>query len=64
MPPWSERQRLQEEKAALGFFLTGHLFKGFEAEVRRFVRTRLADLQPAQQPVWIAGIVAVAAHRR
>ncbi len=56
--PWSERQRLQEEKAALGFFLTGHLFQGFEAEVRRFARTKLADLQPAQQPQWIAGIVA------
>ncbi|HOA95486.1 MAG TPA: DNA polymerase III subunit alpha, partial [Quisquiliibacterium sp.] len=58
VPVWSERQRLQEEKSALGFFLTGHLFKGFEAEVRRFARTRLADLQPAQQPIWIAGIVA------
>ena len=58
VPVWSERQRLQEEKNALGFFLTGHLFKGFEAEVRRFVRTRLADVQPAQQPIWIAGIVA------
>jgi DNA polymerase-3 subunit alpha len=56
--PWSERQRLQEEKSALGFFLSGHLFRGFEAEVRRFARTRLADLQPAPQPQWIAGIVA------
>jgi len=56
--PWSERQRLQEEKSALGFFLSGHLFRGFEAEVRRFARTRLAELQPAPQPQWIAGIVA------
>ena len=55
---WSERQRLQEEKVALGYFLTGHLFTGFEAEVRRFVRTRLADLQPGPSPVWIAGVVA------
>ena len=57
-PAWSERQRLQEEKAALGFFLSGHLFNGFREEVRRFVRTKLADLQPAPQPVWMAGIVA------
>jgi len=57
-PEWSERQRLQEEKTALGFFLTGHLFHGFEDEVRRFVRTRLADLQPGPQPCWVAGIVA------
>ncbi len=57
-PAWSERQRLQEEKAALGFFLTGHLFTGFQDEVRRFARVRLADLQAAQQPIWLAGIVA------
>jgi DNA polymerase-3 subunit alpha len=57
-PAWSERQRLQEEKAALGFFLSGHLFNGYRDEVRRFVRTRLADLQPAQQPLWVAGVVA------
>ena len=57
-PTWAERQRLQEEKAALGFFLTGHLFTGFQDEVRRFARTRLVDVQPGQQPVWLAGIVA------
>ncbi len=55
--PWSERQRLQEEKSALGFYLTGHLFTGFESEVRRFVKLRIADVAPAQQPLWIAGIV-------
>ena len=56
-PPWSERQRLQEEKAALGFFLTGHLFHGFEPEVRRFVKTRVADLTPGPQTCWVSGIV-------
>ena len=57
-PPWNERKRLQEEKAALGFFLSGHLFHGFESEVRQFARTALADLKPAGQPLWVAGIVA------
>ncbi|HRO60629.1 MAG TPA: DNA polymerase III subunit alpha [Burkholderiaceae bacterium] len=57
-PAWSERQRLQEEKAALGFFLSGHLFNGYRDEVRRFVRTKLADLQPQPQPVWMVGVVA------
>ncbi|MFA7667525.1 MAG: DNA polymerase III subunit alpha, partial [Burkholderiaceae bacterium] len=57
-PLWSERQRLLEEKAALGFFLSGHLFDGYRDEVARFVRTRLASLQPAPQPLWIAGVVA------
>ncbi len=56
-PAWGDRQRLQEEKTALGLFLSGHLFDAFEAEVRSFVRTRLAELQPAPQPVWIAGVV-------
>jgi DNA polymerase-3 subunit alpha len=56
--PWSERQRLQEEKLALGFFLTGHPFAAHEHEIRRFVRMRLADLQPAPQPIWMAGVVA------
>ncbi|MFP5407314.1 MAG: OB-fold nucleic acid binding domain-containing protein, partial [Gammaproteobacteria bacterium] len=57
-PPWGERQRLQEEKAALGFFLNGHLFNGYREEVRRFVQTKLVDLQPQPQPVWMAGVIA------
>jgi DNA polymerase-3 subunit alpha len=62
-PPWDERRRLQEEKAALGYYLSGHLFKGHETEVRRFVRTRLADLPRIAEsafgsvPVVVAGIV-------
>ena len=57
VPAWTERQRLQEEKAALGFFLSGHLFDGYAPEVRRFMAARLRDLQPTAQPVWLAGIV-------
>ena len=57
-PPWSERQQLQEEKAALGFYFSGHLFRSHEAEVRRFVRLRLSELSPSRDPVWMAGIVA------
>jgi len=62
-PSWDERRRLQEEKAALGFFLSGHLFKGHAAEVRRFARTPLADLGRLAEsgsgpaPVVVAGIV-------
>jgi len=61
--PWDERRRLQEEKTALGFYLSGHLFKGYEAEIRRFVKTRLADLPRIAEnahgavPVTVAGIV-------
>ncbi|HYF58849.1 MAG TPA: DNA polymerase III subunit alpha [Burkholderiaceae bacterium] len=62
-PEWDERRRLQEEKVALGFYLSGHLFKGHEAEVRRFVKTRLAELPRIAEnshgavPVTVAGIV-------
>ena len=60
---WDERRRLQEEKTALGFYLSGHLFKGYEAEIRRFVKTKLADLPRIAEnahgavPVTVAGIV-------
>jgi DNA polymerase III subunit alpha len=57
VPRWTERQQLQEEKMALGFFLSGHLFKGFESEVRKFVRNKICDLQPAKEPQWCAGII-------
>ena len=60
---WSERQRLQEEKQALGFYLSGHPYNGYRSELQRFVRTTLSRLQPAhdgegqQRTQIIAGIV-------
>ncbi|WP_055325308.1 DNA polymerase III subunit alpha [Ralstonia solanacearum] len=42
--PWSTKRKLQEEKQALGFYLSGHLFDECRDEVRRFARTTLADL--------------------
>jgi DNA polymerase-3 subunit alpha len=62
-PHWSERERLQEEKQALGFYLSGHPYNAYRAELQRFVRTTLAKLQPAadadsgQRTQLIAGIV-------
>jgi DNA polymerase-3 subunit alpha len=55
--PWSEKQRLTEEKTALGFYLSGHLFTAYEAEVRKFARTRLSSLEPSREPRMIAGII-------
>src|SRR5687767_1139704 len=55
-PPWDARQKLLEEKAALGFYLSGHLFSIYERELARFARTPLAKLSPAER-VWMAGIV-------
>eukprot|EP00952_Eustigmatos_sp_NYUAD-ZCMA_P000041 76-Eustigmatos_ZCMA.PRE.1 len=41
---WTTKRKLQEEKQALGFYLSGHLFDECRDEVRRFARTTLADL--------------------
>ena len=62
-PRWSDKERLQNEKAALGFYFSGHLFNIYRDEVRRFVRTRLADLGTpgngdyAGRASWVAGVV-------
>jgi len=56
--PWTEKQKLTEEKAALGFFLSGHLFHAYAEEARHFARTKLAALEPSRDSKWIAGIVA------
>jgi len=58
-PPWDQRQQLLEEKAALGFYLSAHLFSVYERELRGFVRTPLAKLSPGER-VWMAGVVASA----
>src|SRR5712691_10077870 len=43
-PQWTEAQRLREEKASLGFYLSGHPFSAYRAEIGRFVRTSLRSL--------------------
>jgi DNA polymerase-3 subunit alpha len=55
--PWDRRQTLTEEKAALGFALSGHLFSVHERELEGFPRVPLARLQPAEHRVWLAGVV-------
>ena len=58
VPPWSDKQRLAEEKAALGFYLSGHLFDAYAGEVRHFIRVKLCDLTPSREPKLLAGIIA------
>jgi DNA polymerase-3 subunit alpha len=57
VPRWTERQKLTEEKIALGFFFSGHPFHGVKAEVSRFVRRPLATLEPRKEPQLLAGLV-------
>jgi len=42
--PWPESQRLAEEKATLGLYLTGHPIAEYEAELAHFITGRLVKL--------------------
>ncbi len=55
---WSPEESLIQEKAALGFYLSGHPFLNAKEDVSQFVRGTLADLVPQEQPKLMAGIVA------
>ncbi|MBL0089514.1 MAG: DNA polymerase III subunit alpha [Ideonella sp.] len=55
--PWGIRERLTLEKAAIGFYLSGHLFQESEAEVRRFCKREIANLVDSRDPQLLAGIV-------
>jgi DNA polymerase-3 subunit alpha len=65
VPRWGVKERLQNEKLALGFYFSGHLFNIYKDEVRGFVHLRIAEVaaKPAGdyanrgQKYWIAGIV-------
>jgi DNA polymerase-3 subunit alpha len=54
---WNEREQLLEEKQALGFCFSGHLFASYAPEIRRFISITLNRLSPSRDPVWITGIV-------
>ncbi|MDQ3025190.1 MAG: DNA polymerase III subunit alpha [Pseudomonadota bacterium] len=56
-PTWGERERLQNEKQSLGFYLSGHPFNAYRDELRRFARTPLAALAPQHDPVMLAGVI-------
>jgi len=57
--PWDARRTLLEEKSALGFSISGHLFSVYERELVGFARAPLARLAPGER-VWMAGVVAQA----
>jgi DNA polymerase III subunit alpha len=55
--PWSIKEQLTQEKSALGFYLSGHLFDQSVDEVRVFAKRRIADLLDSREPQVLAGIV-------
>ena len=55
--PWPMVEQLTNEKKALGFYFSGHPYDAYRAELASFIKTRLSDLAPQQQPVWLAGVI-------
>lgn len=55
-PPWDLERKLTEEKTALGYCLSGHLFTVYEPALQGFPRTTLAKLT-ASDHTCIAGVV-------
>ena len=43
---WSLREQLQNEKTALGFYLGGHPYHEYAAELGNFIKVRLGELTP------------------
>ncbi len=50
MPPWGLREALENEKNSLGFYLSGHPFQEFSAELAQFIKIKLNDVTPAMLP--------------
>jgi DNA polymerase-3 subunit alpha len=44
MLPWGVKEQLTNEKTAVGFYLSGHLFDAVEREVRLFAKRKIDDL--------------------
>lgn len=57
VPEWDLQTRLRQEKSAMGFFFSGHLFDAWRDEVRRFAPRPLASLEPSRDFQWFAGVL-------
>ncbi|OHC66288.1 MAG: DNA polymerase III subunit alpha [Rhodocyclales bacterium GWA2_65_19] len=57
VPRWAERERLMNEKPALGFFFSGHPYHAYAAELAAFVKRRLGQLEPQREALLLAGVV-------
>lgn len=57
LPEWDLQTQLRQEKSALGYYFSGHLFNAWSDEVRRFASCTLMNLAPAYGPQWFAGVL-------
>ena len=62
--PWTEKEKLSAEKAAIGFYVSGHPLDAYQKELRRYARP-IASVQRARrdEKITIAGIVSVMRER-
>lgn len=58
VPPWNLHAKLTEEKSALGYYFSGHLFDHWRDEVRRIVPMQLARVEPQRDLQWMCGVLA------
>ncbi len=54
---WSEREKLANEKVAIGFYLSGHPYNSYREELSRFVKRSLAQIEPSRDITLLAGLV-------
>lgn len=55
--PWGVKERLSQEKTAIGFYLSGHLFDEVALEVRKFAKRPIDELADTREPQLLAGII-------
>jgi DNA polymerase-3 subunit alpha len=57
VPRWRLREQLAQEKLSLGFYLGGHPYQEYAAELANFVKHKLSDITPSmvQQPAGSGG---------
>ncbi len=59
VPPWSDAEKLKNEKDVLDFYLTSHPLAQFDKELRRFRSYSVEELKglPAEQEVTLGGML-------
>mgnify|MGYP001627126746 CR=1 FL=1 len=55
--PWSQQQRLREERDTLGLYLSGHPVDEFLPELKQLTRDRLANLKAERENQLVAGLL-------
>ena len=54
---WTDSERLTNEKASLGFYLSGHPYNEYAAELSSLIQVPLGAIKPTTVPLRVAGIV-------